>query len=404
MKIAIDIRHLTAKHPSGVGRYTIELIHALAKTSKEDVFYLFASGSARSLDQLPDFPYKNVHIFRKHIPNKILSLILKANIRPLESFLDDKPDVWLFPNVNSIYTHLPYALTVHDISPFLYPEFFTRKDHAWNRFICFKRCVQNASHLITVSQTTKQDLIEEFRIDSDTISTTPLGVTNVYTKKIEPSDRSFLQSHTISFPYFLTLSTKEPRKNIESIIEAYSTWRKKHANPRGWHQDSTCANQTNTTQESSKHPRQPRGLARIPHLVIAGGEGWKSESVQRLAAESSFKQDIHFLGYVPEKHKPALYRNAEAFFFPSFYEGFGLPPKEAAACGTPVVTSFSSSLPEVMQQTAVYVDPYNVTDIVQAIEVVNSKSIKLPSLASEPSETWRETAKKTLKILYLIRG
>jgi glycosyltransferase involved in cell wall biosynthesis len=319
--------------------------------------------------------------------NRLLYALLRSpSGKHLEDFLPEVPDVWLFPNINILRTKLPYAMTVHDVSFLLYPEFFTRKDRAWYRVAGAEKLIKRAASIFAVSDRTKNDLIEYVGVNKDRVHVTPLGVGDVYHEKELPSDRSYLTSHKIRFPYFLTLSTLEPRKNLESVVEAYSTWRARDL------------------------------LGVKPHLVIAGGRGWKTSGLDQIIERSAFKNDIHLIGYVPEAHKPALYRHAEALIFPSFYEGFGLPPLEASRCGTPIIASFSASLPEVLGDGAIYVDPYNVTDLVQAIEVVmNTKLNKKVHLCpdrdiSEPHHmtdkrfSWLQTAKKTLNALHQIRG
>ena len=358
MKIAIDIRHLAAPNPSGVGRYTIEVVRRLIQ-HEEHEWLLFASGSARTLSHLPEFSGKTVTVVKKQIPNRLLFALLLSGRKTLEDYLPAKPDLWFFPDLNIIRTKLPYVVTVHDLSFEHYPQFFTRKDHMRNRLADVRSLVQNANQVLAVSRSTKQDLVECWRVEPERISVTPLGVDEAFHPKQQPSDKNFLREHGIRFPYFLSLSTREPRKNIESIIEAYGLWR----------------DQSPTSDI---------------HLVIAGGKGWKSSSVGRRASTSLYKNMIHLIGYVPEKHKPALFRGAEAVLFPSFYEGFGLPVVEAQACGTPVIAGRASSLNE---SSSILVNPYDISDLVQSFNHAH---------AIKPVKTevdWSNTAQKTLRAL-----
>jgi len=232
-----------------------------------------------------------------------------------------------------------------------------------------KTLLKNASVIITVSKSTKTDLSDTLNIPKDKIVVTHLGVDNVYHQKQEASDKNYRNRHRIDSPYFLTLSTLEPRKNISAVIEAYDSWRMKNLG---------------TT-----------------HLVVAGGTGWKTKAIREAYKNAWFKEDIHFIGYVPEKHKAALYRGAEAFFFPSFYEGFGLPALEAMACGTPVVTSFTGSMPEVVANSALMIDPYNLTDLEQAFDQLNGVSpiLRTKGPLQAAKFTWKKTAKKTYEAL-----
>lgn len=378
MKVAIDIRHLCSPNPSGIGRYTIEVIQELAKQAQDIRFLLFASGSANALSYLPNFSAPNIFLTRKKTPNRLLSVYLHwPNGPSLEDFLPEQPDIWWFPNINICKTKLPYVLTVHDLSFLLYPEFFTRKDLAWYKAAKTHQLIKNAKTLLAVSNNTKKDIEHLFDISGEYIFVTPLGVAKRFNTHIEPSDKNFLLLHKISFPYFLSLCSLEPRKNIESIIEAYEIWMSSSQNLTF----RTFSRKEGTNMEHC-------------HLVIAGAYGWKSKHIFSMIEKSPYKKCIHLLNYIPEKHKPALYRQAKAFIFPSFYEGFGLPVAEALACGTKVIASFTGSVPEIASDQALYVDPYNVSDIAQAMHSV--EHIQKPKSDFAKQFSWSKTAKLTL--------
>ncbi|MCH8049395.1 glycosyltransferase family 4 protein [Patescibacteria group bacterium] len=378
MNIGIDIRHLAAPDPSGVGSYTLHLIRQMALVAPQTRFLLFASGSSRALAYLPDFSHPNIAIKTVRLPNRVISSLLKFPAGPaLEDLIDEKPDVWLFPNINMIRTRLPYAITVHDVSFKIYKEFFRRKDRAWHRVANVNRLLDQAACILAVSESTKQDLEHLLNVPKDKIHVVYHGVEEHFHPNEELQDKNFLQKHGIDFPYLLTLSTLEPRKNIESVIEAYDAWR------------------SNSTPHHSHH------------LVIAGGRGWKTDGIDTVLRQAKHKDDIHLIGYVPERHKPALYRHATAFLFPSFYEGFGLPALEAMACGTPVITSFTGSMPEVVNDAAIMIDPYNVTDLEQALgQVVDlplREILRQRGLQRARQFTWEKTAHKTLEALQKIQ-
>ncbi|KKW29847.1 MAG: Mannosyltransferase B, partial [Candidatus Uhrbacteria bacterium GW2011_GWD2_52_7] len=338
MKIAIDIRCLTDRRLTGVGWYTYHLINAMAAQAPFDQFILFASGTNETLDRRPKLTAPNITIVEQPIPNKLLTLALRfPRGITLESLLPEKPDIWLFPHPHVVRTNLPYVVTVHDLAIELLPDFFTLTDHAREFVVQSKHLALHAKRVLAVSKHTAQDISEKWNIADEHIRVTHLGVDpDLFAAREQPSDRNFRAAYDLNRPYILALATIEPRKNFETIIEAYDAFR----------------SQSKTS---------------IP-LVLAGGQGWKSKRFHDVIAASLFRHDIRVLGYIPEKHKPALYRGATVFLFPSFYEGFGLPVAEALSCGTPVVTSFAGSLPEVAGDAALYVDPFNVTDVTQALQ------------------------------------
>lgn len=375
MRIGIDIRHLASANLSGVGYYTLHLIEEMARLAKKDRFILFASGTSETLQNLPEFPQSNVVVSKKIVPNKLLSAGLKIPAgKTLEDIMSERPDVWLFPNVNMIRTRLPYLITAHDLSFDIYPEFFTPKQRLWHAVANVNRLLRDASGILAVSESTKRDVETRYGIPSQRIAVTPLGVRDQFKPKQQPADKNYLRHYDIEPEYFLTLSTLEPRKNITSVIEAYDAWRE------GIPSDE-----------------------RAPGLVIAGSAGWKTASISQALIRSTHRDAIKLIGYVEDKHKPALYRNARALFFPSFYEGFGLPTLEAMACGTPVVTSFTGSLPEVVGDAAILVDPYNIADLEQAFmhltDPLLRKTLSQRGVERAAGFTWRQTAELTLEAL-----
>ncbi len=377
MRIAIDARSLTDERLTGVGFYTLHLIHEIAKAAPSADIMLFASGTEQTLRRLPDFPYKNVEKIEILIPNKILSLLFLLPLPvSLDSFLPRKPDFWFFPNHNIIKTRFPYTLTVHDVSFDIYPDFFTKKDGLVRRLSGIKKLAQNATHLFAVSESTAEDLKERWGINKDRITVTPLGVDHqTFLPREQPSDRTFRAMYDLNRPYILSLATREPRKNLESAIEGYDAYRSGGGKP---------------------YP-----------LVLVGANGWKNRSIREAIKRSEYKADIRILGYVPEKHKTALYRGAEVFLFPSFYEGFGLPVLEAMACGVPVITSFTSSLPEIVKDAGLLIDPFNVNDVTAALRVLldengseeTKKQFKEKGARYAKDYTWVATATRTLQTL-----
>ncbi len=381
MRIAIDIRSLTDERMTGVGFYTKCLVEAMAQASPQDEFILFASGSTATLARVPTFKPANIEVVKVTIPNRLLFLLLKLPGGPtLESFLTEPPDVWIFPKFNLHKTHLPYFQTIHDLAFALFPEFITWKERLHNRLANVRKSTEKAQGLLAVSDSTALDLQTCWKIEPSRIQVTPLGVDHdVFVAREQASDKTFRAAYDLNRPYILALATREPRKNLETVIEAYTLFRE-------------------------------HGHSRLP-LVFSGAAGWKTRALQKLLAANPYAADILVLGYVPEKHKPAIYRGAAALLFPSFYEGFGLPVLEAMACGTPVITSATSALPEVLGHTGILVDPFNVNDIVAALnELFNRpqsallrQQLATKATARAQQFSWDLTAQRTLAALATLR-
>lgn len=376
MRIAVDIRALTDPYVTGIGFYTRHLLEAMIRQAPQDEFFLFASGRPETLDRLPRFKGQNVQTIKLPLPNRLLFSLLRLPGGPtMEYFLPDKPDVWLFPKFNVVKTALPYVLTVHDLAFELFPQFITRKERLHNRIANVRSTTTAANHVLTISESTAEDLEKLWGISRDRLTITPLGVDHdVFQSHEQPSDRTFRSMYDLNQPYILALATHEPRKNFESILEAYGIFR-------------------------------ARGGRNLP-LVIAGAQGWKTQGLNDLYNKHAYKRDIKVIGYVPDKHKPALYRGATVFLFPSFYEGFGLPVLEAMACGTPVITSSTSSLPEVAGETALLIDPFNVNDLAAGLsQLIDEPGSALRGDLSRQGEkrakkfTWENTAALTLQSL-----
>ncbi len=385
MRIGIDIRHLTDPQPAGVGGYTKSLLEALFRLDQTNEYFLFATGTPRSLRQLPAFNYPNVRIVSVPIPNKIVNASIALTGRPyLENVFarkakqtrnreiassagnllakTNKLDAWFFPNHNFIATRLPYAIMVHDLSYEVFPELFTLKSRV--RHGLSRRVIKNADAILCPSTSTKQDLMGIYKIAETKVHVTPLAASTTGAET----------SPSPNFPkrFVLSLATLEPRKNQISIIEAYEAYRD--------------------------------GTKDAIHLVIGGGAGWKSRPILKAAKQSKYAKEIHLIGYVSEEQKAGLYRTAQVFVFPSFYEGFGLPVLEAMAAGCPVITSHTSSLPELVQDAALLIDPYNVNDSAQAIRQVLSSHTLRQNMIKRGKErakefSWEKTARKTQEIL-----
>jgi glycosyltransferase involved in cell wall biosynthesis len=260
--------------------------------------------------------------------------------------------------------------TIHDLIPLDHPEWFQPSFVQWYRWL-LPRLARRVRHIIAVSEFTMQRIMELLRVPAGKITVIPNGVD----RRFSPSEAWEIEHarHVlrISSPhYLLCVGSLEPRKNLSGLLEA---WR--------------------------------RVQSRVPaevELVVAGAPG--NSRVFGSVSTDSLPPRVHFTGYVADEFLPALYSGALALLYPSLYEGFGLPPLEAMACGAPTVTSNGTSLPEVVGDAAILVDPYDPDSIADGILRVLSSSglrdeLREKARARAASLTWEKTAQQTLGLL-----
>ena len=398
MKIGIDIRTLMDERYSGVSEYTYNLVKEILKLDNKNDYRLFYNSFGDCLN-IPEFNEKNVKLVKYNYPNKILNYLLFKFFNYPK--IDEELEVGVFfmPHINFIGLSgaSKSLITIHDLSFLRNPEFFSKRKNFWHKMINVKKLIKRFDRVVAVSENTKRDIVELCDVDAEKVKVIYSGIGGEFKKfpnfqipisndqtnsklqiqnlNIDTSKLEDIKSkYNLPDKYILYLGTIEPRKNVDGIIRAYNKLRV-----------------NNRELQSVK-------------LVIAGGKGWKSEKIYREREESEFKDDIKFLGYVDNKDKTYLYNLADMFVYPSFYEGFGFPPLEAMASGTPVVTSYAGSLPEVAGDAALMVDPYNVNDIARAMrEILTDENLKNKlierGLGQAKKFNWEKAAREYLGIL-----
>ncbi len=260
--------------------------------------------------------------------------------------------------------------TMHDIIPVEHPEWFNARFAAWYQWL-LPRLTRRVRHLIAISEFTKHRLVENFGIHPEKITVVANGVDAQFHPRTAAEINEVRAALGIVTPrYLLSLGSLEPRKNLRRLL---SSWKKLQ-----------------------------RELPEDIGLVVVGARG--SLKVFQDAAISEIPEGVHFTGYAQQEHLPALYSGAMALVYPSLYEGFGLPPVEAMACGTPVITSNTTSLPEVTGGAALLVDPLDEDAIAAAIlRLVRDEPLRAlmseKSLAHASKLTWDRSAAQTWKVL-----
>lgn len=383
MNIAIDGKPLLSER-SGVGRYTYQLTRALLKEREGHNFYLYGlpfkwicpipsekgvEGIDLVLSQYQGIRYR--FPFRKiiRITSKLI-INLKKNLQI---------DVVLWTNfLGAFSSKYKSIITIHDMAHHYYPEYaIPGNNRILPRYL--RKHAHKADLILCVSENTKKDVIDILDIPEEKVWVTYNGVGDEF-RVIDNKNllKDLRQRYKIPERFILFVGTVEPRKNLSMLVEAYHILNSRHR---------------------IKEP-----------LVIAGGKGWKNEALRQSIKNLKLEDRIIFTGYVHDDDLPLLYNAATLFVYPSLYEGFGLPVVEAMACGTPVVTSNVSSLPEVAGEAALLVNPKDTEALASAIyRLLTDEDLryKLRELGLQRAKrfTWESCAKKTIEaISYVMRS
>jgi len=341
-----------------------ESLLALDSKNEYSLFY----NSLRA-NQAPDFHYVNSKVVHSRVPSKLLNLAFKFGLSNIEKLTGDV-DWFFMPNLNqfNISANTKLAITVHDLSPVVTPEFYNLKRNIWHKFLNYKKAFERANVLFAVSEYTKNDLIRIFGVDEQKIKVVYPGVDHKQFNLSISSDaqRSARNQYGLPGDYILFLNTIEPRKNLAGVISAF---------------------------EKIRSPAS---------LVIAGRLGWKYKNDFKLINNSKKSAKIRYIGYVAQEDKPALIKMAKTLIYPSFYEGFGFQPLEAMAIGTPVIASHLTSLPEIVGDAGLLVDPYNSNSLAGAMEqILSNATLRLllvqKGLIQAQKFKWEKTAREVLE-------
>jgi len=237
-----------------------------------------------------------------------------------------------------------------------------------------RRSAREAAQVIALSEYARSDIIDTYRVSPEKVSVIPLAAPAHFRPINDEQElQRVRQTYGIEGDYILSVGAIQPRKNLSRLVAAYSRLRR--ANPEG----------------------------KLPRLVLVGKCAWLYDETLRTIKELEVSNSVVLTGYVPEADLPALYSGALCFVYPSYFEGFGLPPLEAMKCGAPVIVGNKTSLPEVVGDAGLLVDPFEVDDIAAAIEKVISDSnlraqLRVKGLERAKLFDWRETARQTLAV------
>lgn len=373
MKIAIDLRSLTSGSVSGVENYTLNLLGPMLAQDKQNSYTLFYNSWSRG--GVRDFHFINSRVKHTRLPNKLLNLGLKTKSLSLEKLIGPF-DCLFMPNLNqfNVSPRAKLAITVHDLSPTITPEFYNLRRRLWHKFLNYRQAYQRANIIFAVSEYTKQYLIRIYDVGAEKIKVVYPGIDHrVFNPEIDYFRlRSVRNRYSLPGEYILFLNTIEPRKNLVNLVKAF------------------------------------KSLDSDAHLVIAGKKGWKYREIFNQVRNSPKFAKIHYVGYLPEADKPAIIKLAKVLAYPSFYEGFGFQPLEAMALGVPTLVSQVTSLPEVTAEAAMQVNPYNVADIAAGLKAILENNSLRQSLIARGRQqaakfNWEKTSGEVLDGLNSLR-
>ena len=360
---------------TGVGRYTHELVTQLRRLPDNLQLYYYYGTSwnpsevSVNLDDVRSLKHSLKYGLRKCLPSFIKKLIKDKVF--ITGYSKNKLDLFHATNYVAPEFDIPLTVTVYDLSFIRYPEMHPASRHAWLAR-GFYSTIQRARQIITISEFSKNEIVELLGVDPEKISISYPGVDS----RFRPLHPDFLIPKLKKWSlkpaeYILSVGTLEPRKNLGNLFKAYDLL--------------------------------PNGFKKKWPLVVVGMSGWKEKNIIKEMETLIRKGNLVPLGYLSDDQLATVYAGAKLFVYPSLYEGFGMPPLEAMACGIPVISSNRASLPEVVGQAGVMVDPEDINAVSHAIESVLTDSQKHHTMSREGLRqaakfTWQACAEKTFGV------
>ncbi len=381
MRIGIDARTILNPEKGeaiGVGHYTYQLIRNLLELDKVNEYVIFFDFHVREKD-IKKFSKPNVKIkfypfsdYKKYLPGAYSEILGTATL------LKEKLDVL---HSTSPMSRIPVGyrgkciVTFHDLAIYKVPQCYPRVKVARDKAV-YSLMAGKGDKIITVSNSTKNDLKEIFKVPEERISVIYSGLDKRFLEEPKIDGQKILDRYGITKKYILFLGTLCPSKNITRLLEAFASFKEK------------------IKKENNPFDYQ---------LVLAGKRGWLSQEYVQIVKDLGIAKDIVFTGYIIGDEIVTLFRKAQFFIMPSLYEGFGMTVLEAFATGTPAIVSKVSSVPEIAGDAAFYVDPMNTGEITEAMMKFSKdenirNGYKAKGLEQVKKFDWEKTAKETLEV------
>jgi len=370
MHIGIDAHAIGARQ-GGNETYIANLIKSLAEIDGDNLYtiYLADAGAAAQWREMFKRRYKNFSVRLLPPPTPLVRVPVYLTYELFRRPVDVLHVQYTAPP----FCRVPVVVTIHDLAFERMPETFTRRG-SFQLKLTVRRTAKKAARIATVSEYSRQDLLDIYKLSPDKVVVTYNGVESSFTPQPSvPNEAEAVRKRFgVTRDFLLAVGSLQPRKNLVRLIRAYARLRSEREDFR-------------------------------PQLVIVGRKLWLASEIFDEVKRQRWADDVILTGYVADEDLPALYRAARAFVYPSLFEGFGLPPLEAMASGTPVVTSDVSSLPEITGDAALLIDPNDERALANAlIEIMNNDRLRAElrekGIAQAKKFTWRDAAEKTLRL------
>jgi glycosyltransferase involved in cell wall biosynthesis len=349
---------------AGIARYMLHLLRELPAAAHDFQLDVFATEPlAPSL-----LPNVTVRSTRAPAHHPLARILWEQTLFPIALSQKNYALLHSLAYVSPLVNHTLSIVTLYDLSFYLFPEYFRPFQRLYLQFGA-RVSAQRAQRIITISEATKRDAVRLLNLDQTKIHVAPPGVDLDFFQRVDaPQIEAFRRAQGLPDHFVLFIGTREPRKNIPSLLRAFALAKREHT---------------------------------LPHyLVLAGGRGWMDQDIARVLAETGLDAQVLFPGFIPHQELPLWYRAADAFVYPSQYEGFGMPPLEALASGTPVITSSVSALAEAVGSAALLINPKSPREIADALlRVLRDDALRHEmrqrGLAHARQFTWQRTAQAT---------
>jgi glycosyltransferase involved in cell wall biosynthesis len=363
MRVGILADSLTNQR-AGVHQYTKGLINSLENLDSEVEYTIITERKQESINKCQQVVIRNY----KSIAYRAfrMFIIIPWRIRKLKLDLVVEPTHF---GPFNLPKKVKRITIIHDLTPILFPHFHPFLSQLLQRLF-LNKILRKADYIVTNSKYTMADIVKKYSFTKEKVSFIYLGYDSLF--KPQENNKEVLSSYGIVNDFFLFVGTIEPRKNLKTLIRAYSLYK----------------------EETKKDIK----------LVIIGEIGWKSNEMLKQMNSHPLKDEIYILGYVPSKHLPAFYSGAQVNIMPSFYEGFGMTILESFACATPCIVSNTSSLPEVGGDASLTFDPNNTIDLKNKMRLITEDKellvdLKLKSLERAKCFSWEDHARQFNQIV-----